>query len=118
MASRGIEVHGEVVSADASGGVAFTFYMAGADATSRSIGTDETLHITDIDVVSESGGDAGIFTVTDANGKRVWKGNLAANGGVARSYETPHICPAGVTPKLIADAGNVVGIIHGFIASA
>lgn len=116
---RGSEFHGEVVSADASGaGVAFALYLGGMTAA-YTLGSKEFLNITDVEILTEDAITAGIFADSDANGKRVTKLFSPANGGKNNSLITPHICPAGVTPKLITSgAGNVVSIIHGFITGA
>lgn len=116
MNTRGKEFHGEVVSEDANLGVAFTLYL-GAMTTAYTLRTKDKVCITDMDLVVTAAGNAGIFADTDAAGKRIVKGNFDANSGIARSLRTAHICPEGVTPKLIADAacGDVASIIHGFI---
>jgi hypothetical protein len=110
-----VPFHGEVVSADASAGVAFALYLEG-ETTAYTLGATDHVEITDIDLTRDAQGAAAIVADTDAAGRRVWKAHLlAATGGVARTLATPHLCPMGVVPKLIADIGNVAAIIHGHI---
>jgi len=118
MTSRGREVWGEVVSADASGAVAFTLYTMGEDAQAVTLGETEYLHITDVDLVVAAAGVAGIYTITVAAGERIVCGTWAASGGISRSYNTPHTCPRGVVPVVIGVAGVVHAVIHGFITNA
>ena len=108
--------HGEVVSADASGaGVAFTLYLEGETAA-YTLKTNEHIEITDISILRAESGAAGIFVVTDADGERIWKGHVLGLGAPAECHLlTPHLCPRGVTPVLIADAGDVAAILHGHV---
>ena len=113
-----LSVHLEVVSADASGGVAFTMYSGGA-ATARALAATETLVITDVLFVSTVGGTFNIVAgTTDAVGKRIAKGNVAATGGLVHRFATPFSCPAGVLPTLIAAVGQVDCVLTGYILTA
>jgi hypothetical protein len=115
---RGEPFHAEVVSADASGGVAFTLYSAGS-ATSRTLLSTEYVVITDLIFISTAGGTYKIVAGTaDAAGKRVAKGNAEALGGLAHHFETPFTCPKGVVPYLIAAAGQVDCVLTGYISQA
>lgn len=114
---RGIEVHGEVSSADASAGVALTLYESGST-TARTLKATETLVLTDVLLVSATGGDVKLVADTDAAGRRIVKGTVAANGGISMSLYTPHYCPVGVVPKVIAPAGQVDCCVQGFIVQA
>jgi len=111
---RGDPVHMEVSSADASGGVAFAIYPAGS-ATAITLGAAQFVHITDLILVSTAGGDYAVVADTDAAGRRAAKGNADALGGLAHHYEEPYVCPKGVTPKLIADAGQISCILQGYL---
>lgn len=116
MNVRGKEFHGEVSSADANLGVAFKLYLGGM-VTEYTLKTNEKVCITDIDLVVTAAGTAGIFNITNAAGKRIVRGAFDANSGISKHLETPHICPAGVVPVVIADAacGQIEVIIHGFL---
>ena len=110
--------HGEVVSADASGGVAFKLYKSG-EVTEHTLAATEFVNITDYAILSAVAETFGIYADSDAVGRRITKLFAPINGGESRSLLTSHTCPKGVTPKLIAGgAGNVVSIIHGFITGA
>src|SRR5512140_806953 len=105
MQDRGEWVHGEVSSADASSGVAFTLYDA--EQNSRALASTERLVIGDLLVVSVPGGDVRIVCDTDAAGKRVVKGTVVANGGLSRGNSLPYYGKKGVVPKVFAPAGQV-----------
>jgi hypothetical protein len=109
--------HGEVVSADASTGIAFKLYKAGST-TEYTLLTTEYVDIQDISIIRSVAGTFGIFADTDVAGKRVIKSGGAAASGVDRALGVSHTCPKGVTPVLIAAVGDVVAIIHGFITGA
>jgi len=110
----GNPVHGEVSSADASGGVTVLLYPSGS-ATAITLGATEFLTITDVILVSTAGGVYALVADTDAAGRRIVKGNAEALGGIAHTFETRITCPKGVTPKLIAAAGQIDLVISGYI---
>jgi hypothetical protein len=114
MEDKGDPIHGEVVSANASGGVAAKLYSAGT-ATERTLATTEYLEITDIIFDCETGGTYAFVADSDAVGRRIAKGEAAANTQVIVNFSSPFVCPKGVTPKLIADAGNVALLFQGRI---
>jgi hypothetical protein len=115
-ANYGDPIHGEVISADASGaGVAFTLYPAGSS-TARVLTANEFVVVTDIVFVSTAGGVYDlIFGPTVAAGKHIAKGNADALGGLAHHFETPRSGEKGLVPRLIAAAGQVDCTISGFI---
>ena len=113
MSIRGEEVHGEISSADASGGVALTLYRA--DKTARTLATSEVLVITDIVASWSSAGSFAFVSNTDTAGKRIFKATVGALGGMTIPLRAPHYCPIGVMPKLIAAAGQVDIQIQGYI---
>lgn len=123
MSDRGEIIHGEVSSANASAGVAFTLYDTRCVA--RALASTEILVITDYTLLTASGGDSAIG-VDDAAGsaalitagKRVVRGTYVANGGVVKMLETPFHCPRGITPKAFAPAGQCDAIITGYILRA
>lgn len=112
-------VHGEaILDGDASGGVTMLLYPAGS-ATAGTLGASQILHITDIHMVVENGGDAALVADTDAVGRRIVKGHYDTNGGVDKSFQHPYTCPVGVTPVFIGAAANLnVCLIEGFITEA
>ena len=114
MSERGDPVHGEVVSADASAGVAAILYTSGTN-TVRALTATEFLEITDVHLVSTVGGTYAFVADTDAAGRRIVKGEADALGGIVTNLSSPFVCPKGVTPKLIAAAGAVALTFEGFI---
>lgn len=112
---RGEEVHGEISSADASGGVDVALYSAGGRA--RTLLSTETLVVTDILLAWVAGGSVALVVNTDAAGLRLFKGTVGANGGVHIDLRCPHYCPQGILPHLVAAAGQIDVQIHGFILS-
>lgn len=110
----GEEIHGEVTSADASSGVAFTLYDSGGVAA-RTLDSGEYLVITSVSARIAAGVDALVAADTDAAGRR------AAYLGAGTSFIElcpPFICPRGVVPKLIADAGQVDVVLQGYVQKA
>jgi hypothetical protein len=117
--AQGDPVHGEVVSADASGaGVAVLWYPSGSQ-TARTLLSTEFVTITDVILISTAGGVYDlIFGTTTGAGKHIVKGNADALGGIAHHFETPLTGPVGVNARLIAAAGQVDLIISGSICKA
>jgi hypothetical protein len=116
LSAFGDPVHGEVISADASGaGVAVTLYPGGS-LTARTLASNEFLTITDVIFISTAGGVYDLIFGTSAGaGKHIVKGDADALGGLAHHFETPIAGPVGVTPLLIAAAGQVDLVITGYI---
>ena len=113
---QGDPVHGEVSSADASGGISVSLFTGGGAAAARTVASSEFLTITDIIFLTTAGGDAALVADSDAAGKRIFKhSDFEVKGGVAHSFSIPWECAKGVTPKLIAAAGQVDLTITGFI---
>lgn len=113
----GDAVHGEVVSADASGGVAFVLYKSGSVEV-RTLGATEFLHITDYSVIRAAAGTFAIVADTDVAGRRIVKNPGDATTGVDRALAQALTCPVGITPKLFAAIGDVVAVIAGYITGA
>jgi len=115
MAARGDPVHFELQDADCSGaGVAITIHDAGSVAV-RTLGATEILHITDLCLMTEAGGACGLFADTDVAGRRVVAGTFDILSGIARTFKVPYACPVGITPIVIAAAGNIDLCGQGFI---
>jgi hypothetical protein len=114
----GDPVKGEVSSSDAHAGVAVTLYKAGST-TAYTLSATEYLNVTDILFCAANTGQFAVVTITDAAGKRIVKGTFgtASYGPYLHHFETPLVCPLGITPVLIADQsmGQVDLILSGFI---
>ena len=126
---QGDEVHGEISTLDASAGVAFTIYDAGAPTKGMSIAArvqkgTEFFVLTDIILISTVGG---TFTmvfyplstgvIADTAGLRIAKGDFAATSGFAHHFETPRIGPPGYGVALISSIGQVDGVITGGLSA-
>ena len=111
---RGDPVHGEVDSADASGGVTVLLYPAGSS-TARTLASNERLTITDVNFVSTAGGLYSLYWGADTPGLKVVSGNAEVLGGLVHEYGTPLTGPKGVAPILAAASGQVDLTISGFI---
>jgi len=116
---RGEPVHGEsITDGDASGGVAVKLYGAGT-VTERVLGTKETLHVTDVQVLSETGGDVSLVADSKAAGRYVVHGTVDAKGGIVLHFMEPYVCPVGKGLKLFGIATNIDScLIQGFITKA
>ena len=124
---QGDEVHGEVSTADASAGVAFTIYNAGAPTKGNPIAArvqtgTEFFVLTDIILISTAGGTFTVVfyplstgVIADTPGLRIAKGDFSATSGFAHHFETPRIGPPGYGVALIAAIGQVDGVITGGI---
>lgn len=113
---HGDEVHGEVISADASGGVAVTFYDAGT-LTARTLSSTEFVTVTDVMLSSTVGGVFDLFfgTTTGA-GRHIVKGILDAKSGLMKILKTPRCGPVGQGITLSAAAGQIDLVITGYIS--
>ena len=115
MSRVGEPIHMEVNSSNASAGVAFKLYNS-SSLTERTLLATEYIGVTDIIFVSTVGGAYNILAAAaDTAGARIARGSAAAQGGLAHHFETPYVCPVGVTPTLIADAGQVTCVLQGFV---
>lgn len=102
----GRPVHLErVVDGDASTLTALAIYPAGST-TAYTLGSGEVLHITDVFIMLESGGDFSLVANEAAAGKYIAHGNAAPNGGVVMSKRTSFTCAPGVTPKFSGATTN------------
>ena len=116
---RGEEVHGELSSADASGGVEISLFRPNGG--SRTLGAAERLVVTDLVVVAEAGGDVRIFLDADDDdaldaGEQVFRGKVGVNGGVAFNFlGTPRYGAPGAKPHALAPAGQLDVTLTGFI---
>ena len=118
MAGSSYVVRGEgFLDGDAAAApITVTLYDMGSDGETRTLKSTEFFRITDIFVHLEAGGDFSVYVGSDAAGKRILIGNVAANGGVSRRYKTPWMCKRGGVPTLVgASSGRNTLMVEGFI---
>lgn len=110
------EIHGEsITDGDASGGIAVTLYEKGSN-TVRTLGATEFLHITDIQILCETGADVSLVADSKAVGRYLVHGTVDAKGGVITRLLRPYICPRGTGLKFYGATTNLnTCIIEGFI---
>jgi len=113
-------VHGEsITDGDASGGIAVTLYDSGSPNTERTLLATEVLHVTDVQIVSESGGEVSLVADSKAAGRYLVHAILDAKGGIISHFSSPYVCPRGTGLKLFGIAqGLDVCLVQGFIREA
>lgn len=115
---RGDPIHLEVDSTDAHGGVKFTIYESG-QLTPYTLLANEYVNIIDWSYGTVAGGVFEIVAAaSDTAGARVVKGDTAATITIGHFLPLPYTCPEGVTPYLIAAAGQVTCTMNGYITEA
>ncbi len=116
MPGASYEVHGEsITDGSSAAGIPVILYNKGSAAV-RTLASTEVLHVVDVYVQIEDGGDFVVYNDTNAVGKVMFTGNLAANGGLLHKYGSPFICLPGKVPTLIGSSTNRnTLIISGFI---
>ena len=116
MPGASYNVHGEsITDGSSAAGIPVILYNKGSAAV-RTLASDEVLHVTDIYVQVEDGGNFVVYNGSNAAGKVLYTGSLAANGGIAVAYSSPFICLPGQVPTLIGSSTNRnTLIIEGFI---
>lgn len=111
------EVHGQMSSTDAHAGTAVYTYYEGK--VERDIAADEILMVTDVNIFSAPGGAISVTAVDDPSNVSVsivlFAGTVAADGGVAKRFETPFQVPQGYTLVVTAPAGQVDSQIEGYV---
>lgn len=115
----GDPIRGFVNSADASAGVEVAIFKMGSQ-TAHVLLANEYIVITDIQIVSAAGGDIQLFFDTDNDnaldaGEEIFRGTVAANGGIAQRLVPAHPGPAGSLVHIDAPAGAVDVAFQGFI---
>jgi hypothetical protein len=124
--SIGDPVHGEVISTDASSGLAAILYPAGAQVIAGVVQTrvqtaTEFAVVTDIELLMPAGGNYEILfypiggAIASTAGTRIVKGKASVTGGVAHHFDTPRTGPKGYGVAVIADAGALDVVITGGI---
>lgn len=115
MGNIGEPIHMEAIRASGTGNTTFSIFKMGRS-DAYTLKSTEFITITDIVLVMPAGGPYTIAVDTDAAGKRVVKGAADLNGGLAHHFETPFLCPVGVTPVLIASTtGEADCVMTGFL---
>ena len=112
-------IHGErVVDGDASVLAALTLYEMGSPNTARTLTGTERLHITDVLIMVESAADVILVADSEAAGRYIVSGGIAAGKPLVVQFRIPYICAKATIPKFAgggAQAGRSMCIIHGFI---
>lgn len=116
---RGEPVHGEsITDGDASGGIAIVLYTPGT-VTVRNLAADEVLWVTDVQIVTQDGGDIWLCADGKVAGEYVAHGVFAALGGIVTHFEQPRACAPGTGLVFFGVAANIDScIIEGFITKA
>ncbi len=116
MPGSSYNVHGEsITDGSSAAGIPVILYNKGS-ATVRILASTEVLHVTDIYVQVEDGGNFVVYNGSNVAGKVLFTGNLQANGGILHAYSMPFICLPGQVPTLIGSSTNRnTLIIAGFI---
>lgn len=109
-------IRGEVDTDNAAPGVAVSLFKPHST-TAYTLASNEAIVITDFVAVSAAGGNIALTVNTDAAGSRLFKANVATNGGIVVNLSSPMFCPFGVVPKVFA-AADVEVSISGFIVKA
>lgn len=119
-ASGSFSVHGEsITDGNASGGVAVTLYNSSSPNTVRTLLAGEVLHVTDVQIYCETGGDIWLVADSKAAGRYVAHAAVDAKGGMVLHFSKPFICPAGTGLKLYGAATNLnICLVEGFIREA
>lgn len=112
---RGSSIKG-IVDEDASSGVEVTLYPSGS-LTALTLGDGEYLTITDINLISPTGGAYTLSFGATAAGLVV-KGNADALGGLVHEFVVPVTGPAGVVPTFTEAGTDATLIITGYITKA
>ena len=112
----GFSMHGEsITDGDASGGIAVTLYESGS-VTTRTLKGTEFLHVVDVQLYCETGGDVWLVADGKTDGQYVAHAALDAKGGVILHFNKPYICPRGTGLKLYGAASNLnICLVEGFI---
>lgn len=122
--ARGVPVHGEFSSSDASAlteaNSRILLYGAGSTTAATLTSTDYVV-ISSLVIVAGAALTVTVYDGSDATvgaGEVVCKGNLAANGVVAHTLPVPHTCQAGTWPKVkTSGAGQVDVTLQGYITT-
>lgn len=111
-------IHGErVIDGDASTATVLTLYEAGST-TTRSLGSTEVLHITDVVIIDEEAVDVQLVADSAAGGRYIVFTKSVIGIPIVIHFNNPYICPKGIVPKFTGGSGAAARsmcIIQGFI---
>ena len=112
-------VHGEsITDGNASAGVAVQLYDSGS-VVERTLLATEVLHITDVQILCETGADIWLVADSKAAGRYVAHGTVDAKGGIVLHLSKPFVCPRGKGLVFYGAATNINScLIEGFIREA
>ncbi len=113
----GDPVHGILSSADASSGVAVVIFKDGSN-TAHTLAANEILVITDYEIIAAVSGDTHLFLGADATpgtGETIARGTVGTNGRLAGSRYPGVSAGPGLTPWLVAAAGQADVSFTGYI---
>lgn len=118
MTQTGPAFHGELISADASAGVAMTLYGE-SSVTSLSLNAADVLAVTDVTIVCGAALTVTVFgganQTLDA-GETITAGDFAANGGINASFNTPYMGQLGCGVNVVASGAGAVKVqVKGWI---
>ena len=108
--TNGFPIHGEAISADASGGVALTLYPNGS-LTALVVGAKQRVVITDLIVNCATASVISVLAATAAAGRYVYRANMATTSQVTVHFITPYTCPIGITPLLLSGGAVACSVI-------
>lgn len=119
MAGSSFEVHGEILlDGDASGGLAVVLYDSGSSEI-RTLEANEVLHVTDVQLMCETGADCALVADSKAAGKYLFHGTLDAKDAIILRYNKPYVCPVATGLKFYGANTNLNScIIEGWISEA
>ena len=112
-------IHGErVIDGASSTLTVLTLYESGS-VTTRSLGSTEVLHITDVVIMTEDASDVELVVDSAAAGRYIVNSKTAAGVPIVINYSKPFVCPKGVVPKFKGGGANRnMCTIEGFIREA
>jgi hypothetical protein len=124
--TRGKPVHGEIHATALTTAVNVPFYEAGAGTSGGgsaiTLASGERLVITDAWFISDTAADVYLFLSHDSDatlevGETVIRGTVAANGGVAKSFDVTHrVGSEGATARIGSGTSAIVDIgFNGYI---
>jgi len=113
------EVHGEsITDGDASAGVAVQLYDSGS-VVERTLLATEVLHVTDVQLLTETGADISLVADSKAAGRYVAHGTVDAKGGIVLHFSKPFVCPRGKGLVFYGATTNINScLMQGFIREA
>ena len=100
MRQRGDPIHGEIIHTEVGAGVEFTLYPNGS-LTALILAANQRVRVTDLIISTDLANVVKVTADDNAAGERIAYVRLPVNGTARLHLRTPHVCPAGVTPKVV-----------------